>query len=78
MTKDGNESAQAFEDADWGMLIGLWVAYNRFLAHLIAHIPASKLQTPCRIGDGEPVTLDFLTPDYLRHLVHHLGQIGYD
>ena len=74
--QSGNVSAEAFRDADWEMLIGLWASYNRFLAHLIAQIPASKLQTPCRIGESEPVTLEFLARDYFRHLNHHLAQIG--
>lgn len=35
----------------------------------------AALQSPCRIGSGEPVTLEFLAVDYLRHLVHHLQQM---
>ncbi|HKS94885.1 MAG TPA: DinB family protein [Terriglobia bacterium] len=72
----GNARVQAFQQADWLMLVSLWAAYNRYLAHVIAHLPASKLETVCRIGSGEPVTLGFLATDYLKHLVHHLSQIG--
>jgi hypothetical protein len=43
---------------------------------MLALLPASKLNTPCRIGTEEPVTLGFLATDYLTHLVHHLRQIG--
>jgi hypothetical protein len=67
---------QAVQEADWQLLVQLWAAYNRYLAHVIAHLPASKLETVCRIGQGEPVTLGFLAADYLTHLVHHLRQIG--
>ncbi len=74
--QDGNVRVQAIQEADWRLLVGLWVAYNRFLAHVIAYLPSSKLETPCRIGSDEPVTLRFLAEDYLTHLVHHLGQIG--
>ena len=74
--QDGNMRVQAPQEADWPLLVSLWASYNRYLAHVIAHLPASKLETPCRIGSGKPVTLDFLTRDYLTHLVHHLGQIG--
>jgi hypothetical protein len=74
--QDGNVRVQAIQEADWRLLVGLWAAYNRFLAHVIAHLPSSKLETVCRIGSGEPVTLGFLAEDYLTHLVHHLGQIG--
>lgn len=67
---------QAPQEADWELLVSLWAAYNRYLAHVIAHLPESKLGTPCRIGSGDAVTLDFLAKDYVRHLLHHLGQIG--
>jgi DinB superfamily len=74
--QEGNIRVQAVQEADWILLVSLWAAYNRYLAHLIAHFPASQLDTPCRIGAGEPVTLGFLASDYLRHLRHHLLQIG--
>ena len=67
---------QAIQEAEWSLLVSLWAAYNRYLAHLIAHLPASKLDTPLRIGAREPVTLAFLVSDYLTHLCHHLHQIG--
>jgi len=72
----GNVRVQAVQDADWLLLVALWAAYNRYLAHVIAQLPASKLDTVCRIGSGEPVTLGFLVTDYLTHLVHHLNQAG--
>jgi hypothetical protein len=74
--QDGNVRVQAVQEADWPLLVTLWAAYNRYLAHLIAHLPASKLGTPCRIDEEEAVTLDFLATDYVRHLVHHLSQLG--
>jgi DinB superfamily len=74
--QNGNVSIQAPQEADWLLLVSLWSAYNRYLAHVIAHLPDSKLQTVCRIGSGEPVTLAFLASDYVTHLVHHLEQVG--
>jgi len=74
--QDGNMRVQVPQEADWPLLVSLWAAYNRYLAHVIAHLPASKLETRCRIGSDKPVTLDFLARDYLTHLLHHLGQIG--
>jgi hypothetical protein len=73
--QEGNIRVQAPQEADWPLLVSLWAAYNRYLAHVIAHLPASALETPCRIASREPVTLDFIARDYLTHLVHHLGQI---
>lgn len=74
--QDGNVRVQAPQEADWPLLISLWAAYNRYLVHILSHLPASKLETICRIGDGEPVTLSFVATDYVRHLLHHLRQIG--
>jgi len=74
--QDGCVRVQAAQDADWELLVSLWAAYNRYLAHVIAHLPESKLATPCRIGSGDAVTLDFLAKDYVKHLLHHLAQIG--
>jgi hypothetical protein len=74
--QNGNIRLQAPHEADWKLLVSLWSAYNRYLAHIIARISAAKLETVCRIGPGEPVTLAFLAKDYLTHLLHHLNQIG--
>jgi hypothetical protein len=74
--QEGNIRVQAVQEADWALLVSLWAAYNRYLAHLIAHIPPSQLDKLCRIGAGESVTLGFLASDYLTHLRHHLRQIG--
>ena len=74
--QEANIRVQAVQEADWGLLVSLWAAYNRYLAHLIAHIPPSQLDMKCRIGAGEPVSLGFLASDYLTHLRHHLRQIG--
>jgi hypothetical protein len=74
--QEGNVRVQALQEADWPLLVSMWATYNRYLAHVIAHLPASKLETPCRIGGKEPVTLGFIATDYFTHLLHHLHQIG--
>jgi DinB family protein len=74
--QDGNVRVQAVQEADWQLLVSLWAAYNRYLAHVLAHVPDVALETPCRIGQGESVTLHFLAEDYFKHLLHHLSQIG--
>jgi DinB superfamily len=73
--QNGNVRLQDPQEADWQLLVSLWSAYNRYLAHIIARLPAAKLETVCRIGPGEPVTLAFLAKDYLTHLLHHRNQI---
>ncbi len=67
---------QGAQEVPWPVLIALWANYNRLLAHVIAQLPADKQEVVCRIGDNQPVTLRFLVEDYLRHLLHHLAQIG--
>jgi hypothetical protein len=74
--QDGSARVQSPQDAPWPLLVALWKSYNLYLAHVIAHLPPSHLKTQCRIGDEEPVSLQFLAEDYLTHLLHHLDQIG--
>ncbi len=73
--QEGSIRAQAVQEMSWPGLIALWASYNRYLAHIIAHLPKNALETECRIGSSEPVTLRFLADDYLVHLVHHLQQV---
>jgi hypothetical protein len=72
----GNVRVQAVESAPWPLLVDLWAAYNRYLAHVIRNLPADKLDVMCRIGPNQPMTLRDLAEDYVRHLMHHLQQIG--
>jgi len=74
--QDGWQRIEAADQAPWPTLVALWAAYNRYLAHIIRHLPSAKLDVPCRIGDSQPVTLRFLATDYLGHLKHHLEQIA--
>ena len=74
--QDGCVRVELPQEADWALLISLWAAYNRYLAHVIGRLPAAQRESMCRIGSDDPVTLGFLVTDYLRHLRHHLGQIG--
>ncbi|HEY7508856.1 MAG TPA: DinB family protein [Vicinamibacteria bacterium] len=64
-----------YQDRPWHSIVSLWAELNAQAAHVIARIPAERLATPCHIGDGEPVTLEFVARDYVRHLRHHLEQI---
>ena len=66
---------EAWEERPWSEIVELWAALNRHVAHVIAHITPEGGGVSCRIGSGDPVTLAFVTEDYVRHLRHHLGQI---
>jgi len=73
--QNGWVAAHGYRDRRWAELVDLWTALNRHLACVIESVPASALPIRCRIGDDEPVTLEWLMRDYLRHLRHHLAQI---
>jgi hypothetical protein len=72
----GSVRIEAVESAAWPMLVDLWASYNRYLVHVIRHLPTAKLDVVCRIGSNAPVSLGYLAEDYVGHLVHHLHQIG--
>ncbi|MBZ9713399.1 DinB family protein [Deinococcus multiflagellatus] len=67
--------AGAYATRPWAELVELWAAYQTQLAHLIAALPPASLDHTVQIGSGEPVTLRFLTEDYVAHQLHHLAQI---
>ena len=73
--QEGCVRVQVVQGMPWLGLIALWASYNRYLAHILAHLPEDALKSECRIGSGDPVTLQFLAEDYLVHLVHHLQQV---
>jgi hypothetical protein len=64
-----------YQERPWPAVVALWAALNEQAAHVIGGIADDRLETRCRIGSGEPVTLEFIVRDYLRHLRHHLEQV---
>ena len=66
---------QNFREMDWDFLVDLWTSYNRFLAHVLAVLPANAAGINCHIGSSVPATLQFIAEDYVAHLKHHLNQI---
>jgi len=66
---------QRYHESEWSELVALWSLYNRHLSHIIERIPEEALSAPCNIGKDEPVRLEFVITDYLRHLRHHLDQL---
>ena len=67
--------AQRYQERPWSELVELFAALNRHLVHVMQAVPDGRLETPCLIGDAQPVTLAWLMSDYVRHLQHHLDQI---
>lgn len=64
-----------YRERPWAELIELWTSLNRHLAAVVESVPDARLQTPCIIGDHEPMPLEWWMNDYLRHMKHHLEQI---
>jgi len=64
-----------YHEESWTLLVQLWTALNTHLANVISRIHVDRLQTPCVIGSSEPLSLEFIVRDYVRHLRHHLEQI---
>lgn len=68
-------AVNGYRERPWRELVEVWSAANRQLAAVIERVPASKLETPCTIGDDPPVTLGYVMRDYLAHMRNHLRQI---
>ena len=65
----------SYGEASWDDLVNAWRLNNDLLARAVERIPAERLQAECRIGDGRPVTLEFIIDDYIAHMQHHLDHI---
>lgn len=68
-------AAGGYQDRPWPALVRFWADLNSHLSDVIQRIPPDRLDTPCRLGRNEPLTLEFLVRDYMRHMRHHLKQI---
>ena len=64
-----------YQQRTWHEIVTLWSAYNRHLASVIESLDDSALGHVWHSPDGD-VTLEFIASDYVRHLKHHLAQIG--
>lgn len=73
--QDGWVRVNKYQDTPWTDLIALWTAYNRHLATVIESLDPAALGHVWHSPDGD-VTLEFIATDYVRHLKHHLLQIG--
>ena len=64
-----------YQHNPWAEIVALWSAYNRHLVSVIESLDDSALGHVWHASDGD-VTLEFIATDYVRHLKHHLAQIG--
>jgi len=72
---DGWVSLGGYREMSWAEVVALWAALNRALAVVVGRIPDERRPAPCRIGGGEPVTLEFVIADYIDHMQQHLDHI---
>ena len=66
---------QYYSSRPWEELLTLWYSYNLHLAHIIEHTAQEVLSNTVSIESVGPFRLDFIMPDYIEHLKHHLRQI---
>jgi hypothetical protein len=67
---------ERFNDREWIDLVQFWLAYNRHLLHIMSHAAPDRLDSVIRIGENDPVSLEFVMIDYVSHMKHHLKQLG--
>ena len=84
--QDGWVELQNYQETAWQELVGLWAAFNRHIARVMAAIPeADRVRSRPRhnlhqiawraVPESEPATLDYFMNDYVGHLEHHLSQV---
>jgi hypothetical protein len=69
-------ATERFNDREWSDLVQFWLAYNRHLLHIMSHAAPERLDSIIRIGENDPVSLEFVMIDYVGHMKHHLEQLG--
>jgi hypothetical protein len=67
---------QHYHEKDSRGLLDLWESLNLQIAHVLEYMPKKNYDRECR---SESVhTLHWLAEDYVRHMEHHMRQMGMD
>jgi hypothetical protein len=66
---------QDYQEEDWKILVDVWSASHRHIAHVITRVNSSKLGQVWISALGEEVTLQEMIEDFPRHFKLHLGEI---
>jgi hypothetical protein len=85
--QDAWVSLQRYNDAPWEELIDLWRLFNLHIARIMQAAPIDeRLRKRAQhnldqiawnpVSRDEPATLEYFMHDYVRHLKHHLTQVG--
>lgn len=67
-----------YQERQWSELIDLWATLNQHVLAAAQSVPDAAWKHTCTVGDSEPMTLQFVIEDYIRHMLHHLQHIGID
>lgn len=68
--------AHGYAQRPWTELRELWLLMNKDMVDLLRRMPEGSAGNKVRLGGANEATLSFVAEDYIRHLSHHLGQIG--
>jgi hypothetical protein len=69
-------AVHGYQRREWSELISLWKALNLQLLAAAISVPDDAWANTCTVGGSEPMTLQFVFEDYIRHMLHHLEHIG--
>jgi hypothetical protein len=77
-SQDDWVAAQHYQEADIKELLDLWILLNRQIMRVLSDYPHSRVLARCDTGKNEVNlhTVTWLAADYVRHMQHHLAQIG--
>jgi hypothetical protein len=65
-----------YQALDSAHVIMMWEVYNHHIVQLMSHMPESHKGRHCRMDDEHAYTIAWLFDDYVRHMEHHLRQVG--
>jgi hypothetical protein len=66
---------QNYQEEDWDLLISLWSATHRHIAHVITQTDPEKLNSVWTSALGEQVSLKDMITDFPRHFKLHISEI---
>src|SRR5215472_9647191 len=74
--QDAWVEAHGYTHLSWKTLVEWWNVEHNILLAVVERIPEERMAAMCTVGQGEPVTLQYLIEDYTRHQFHHFEQIN--
>ena len=74
--QDAWVEAHGYTHLSWNTLVEWWNVEHDILLAVVERIPEERMAAMCTVGQGAPVTLQYLIEDYARHQFHHFEQIN--